>query len=409
LTISQKIEENSKIHLLHLVEGLGMGGAEVLLIQYIKSLGMRDYKHFVYGFGRGGPMKEKIEALGVNVYMGKRRAHIKQPIRFITHLLSLLRDLMTFIKSNRIQLIQSHLSHANKLAVLVGKLAGVPAFPTIHNTMEFVDRRSRWDFRVYINKAVDWFIFPMADQILAVSQEIKEIVHQKFRVKNSKIMVLKNGIVFDDSLSIPVNLEKEFSISNNTLKILAVGRLSYQKAMEVIVKAAAELVKHGLRNLLVMIVGEGEERIRLKNLIRDLDVENNVKLLGIRHDVIELMRASDMFLMPSRYEGLSIAMIEAMACGLPIIASDAPGLKTYITHGENGLLFPIEDHKAMAKCILQLSEDGNIRETLSLGARESFEKEYNMRKNIKSLDMFFRKYAKIKNSPLVKQHSRLVN
>ena len=409
MTINPKKEENNKIHLLHLVEGLGMGGAEVLLIQYIKALGMRDYKHFVYSFGSGGPVKEKIEALGVKVYMGKRRAIIKRPIRFITHLLSLIWDLMKFIKSNRIQFIQSHLNHANKLAVLVGKLTGVSAFPTIHNTMEFVDRRSRWDFRVYINKAVDWFIFPMADQILAVSQEIKEIVHQKFRVRNSKIMVLKNGIVFDDRIFKPVNLEKEFSISSNTLKILAVGRLSYQKAMEVIVEAAAELEKKGVKDLLVMIVGEGEERIRLKNLVRDLEVENNVKLLGIRHDVIELMQASDIFVMPSRFEGLSIAMIEAMACGLPIVASDAPGLKTYITDGKNGLLFPVEDHKAMVKCILRLSEDKNMRERLSLGARESFEKEYNMEKNIKSLDTLFRKYAKIRNNLLAGRSCGLVN
>ncbi len=323
---------------------LGLGGAEILLVQYIKSLGMKDYDHFVYCFGSNGPVREKIEALGIKVYMGKRRALIKQPIRFIAQLLSLLQDLMKFIKSNRIQLIQSHLSHANKLAVLVGKLAGVPAFPTIHNTMEFVDRRSRWDFRVYINKAVDWFIFPMADQILAVSQEIKEIVHQRFRVNNSKIMVLKNGIVFDNRFSVSVDLEKEFLISENTLKIIAVGRLSYQKALEVLVQAASELVNQGMHNIFVMIAGEGEDRVRLETLVSDLGLANYVKLLGIRHDVIGLMKASDIFVMPSRYEGLSIAMIEAMACGLPIIASDAPGLRTFIKHGQNGLLFPIEDH-----------------------------------------------------------------
>ena len=111
--------------------------------------------------------------------------------------------------------------------------------------------------------------------------------------------------------------------------------------------------------------------------------------LGIRHDVIGLMKASDIFVMPSRFEGLSIAMIEAMACGLPIVASDAPGLRTYIEHGQNGLLFPVEDHKAMAKYILQLAEDRNLRDRLSLEARESFEKEYDMRNNIKSLDMLF--------------------
>lgn len=391
--MNQEKSENHKIRLLHLVVTLKLGGAEILLVQYIKSLGMKDYDHFVYCFGSNGPVREKIEALGVKVYMGKRRALIKQPIRFIAHLLSLLRDLMKFIKSNRIQLIQSHLSHANKLAVLVGKLAGVPAFPTIHSTMEFVDRRSRWDFRVYINKAVDWFIFPMADQILAVSQEIKEIVHQRFRVNNSKIMVLKNGIVFDNRFSVSVDLEKEFLISENTLKIIGVGRLSYEKALEVLVQAASELVNRGMHNIFVMIAGEGEDLVRLETLVSDLGLANYVKLLGIRHDVLRLMKASDIFVMPSRYEGLSIAMIEAMACGLPIVASDAPGLKTYIVHGKNGLLFPVENHKILAELILRLANDKKLRTRLSLAARESFEKEYDLKKNIKSLDMLFRIYA----------------
>ena len=385
--------ENYKIRLLHLVVGLRLGGAEILLVQYIKSLGMKDYDHFVYCFGRSGPVREKIEALGVKVYMGKRRALINQPIRFIVHLLSLLRDLMKFIKSNRIQLIQSHLSHANKLAVLVGKLAGVPSFPTIHSTMEFVDRRSRWDFRVYINKAVDWFIFPMADQILTVSQEIKEIVHQRFRVNNSKIMVLKNGIVFDNRFSVSVDLEKEFLISENTLKIIAVGRLSYEKALEVLVQAASELVNRGMHNMFVMIAGEGQDRVRLETIVSNLRLANYIKLLGIRHDVLRLMKASDIFIIPSRYEGLSIAMIEAMACGLPIVASDAPGLNTYIVHGKNGLLFPVDNHKILAELILRLANDKKLRTRLSLAARESFEKEYDLEKNIKSLDMLFRIYA----------------
>ena len=396
--MNQEKRENHKIRLLHLVVSLGMGGAEVLLVQYIKSLGIKDYDHFVYCFEGDGPVREKIEALGVPVHKGKRRASIKQPTIFIFSILSLVQDLIVFIRNNRIQIIQSHLSHANKLAVLVGKLAGVPAFPTIHNTMEFVDRRSRWDLRVYINKAVDWFIFPMADQILAVSQEIKEVVHQRFWIKKSKIMVLKNGIVFNNSFSEAIDLEKEFLISENTLKIIAVGRLTYQKAMEVLVRAAAELSMKGLNDFIVMIVGEGEERIQLEKLILDLELSNCVKLLGIRHDVISLMKASDIFVMPSRYEGLSIAMIEAMACGLPIVASDVPGLKTYIVHGKNGLLFPVENYKILAELILRLANDKKLKTRLSMASIESFEKEYDMEKNIKSLDMLFQKYANIKNN-----------
>jgi L-malate glycosyltransferase len=386
-------EKNRKLRVLYLVEGLGMGGAEVLLLQYIKALGKEKYKHYVYYFGNDGPVREKLEVLGAAVRMGKKRAVIKRPIKFVISLISLIIDLITFIRRERIQFIQSHLSRANKLGVLVGKLAGIPAFPTIHNTMEFMDRRSRWDPKVYINKAVDWIIFSMADRILAISQDIKEIVHKRFRLSNSKIMVLKNGIVFDDRFSEPVDIPKEFQVSENIIKILTVGRLSYQKAIEVLVRATSELVIQGMHDLVVLVAGEGEERMALEKLICDLRVEKYIKLIGIRNDVLGLMKASDMIVMPSRYEGLSIAMIEAMACGLPIVASDAPGLRTHINDGHNGLLFPVEDHKSLAQSIIKLVNDEKMRSRLSLGARESFEKEYDMRKNIKSLDMLFRKYA----------------
>jgi glycosyltransferase EpsD len=92
-------------------------------------------------------------------------------------------------------------------------------------------------------------------------------------------------------------------------------------------------------------------------------------------------------------EGVSLAMIEAMACGLPIIASDARGLKNCITDEQNGLLFPVDDYKALAERILRLANNKELRDKLSLGARSSFETEYDMRKNVKPLDTLFRKYA----------------
>ena len=137
--MKQKTGENNKIRILHLVHGLGMGGAEIALLQYIKALGMEGYDHYVYCFGPDGPVRKRLEALGVPVRMGKRDS-IKQPIRFAISLVSLVRDLMGFIESKRIQVIQSHSGQANQLAVAIGKLSGLPAFPTVHSSMAFVDK-----------------------------------------------------------------------------------------------------------------------------------------------------------------------------------------------------------------------------------------------------------------------------
>jgi len=394
--VKMNIEKKNglRMHVLHLVHGLGMGGAEVALFYYIKALGMEEYDHYVYCFGPDGPVRKRLEALGVPVRMGKRDS-IKQPIRFAISLFSLVRDLMDFIESKHIQVIQSHSGQANQMGVAISKLSRVPAFPTVHSTMAFVNKRSRWDLSVYLIKVVDGFIYRMAYRVLAVSQEIKEIVLKTYGLKDHKVIVLKNGIIFKDSIVAPVELKNEFLVSKNKLKLLAVGRLVPLKGFDILVRAVAEVVNQGVHDLLVLVAGDGEERLRLEELILDLDLGSYIKLIGLRHDVIALMKSSDLFVMPSLYEGLSIAMIEAMACGLPIIASAAPGIKDFIKNDQNGLLFPVQDHKALAQRILMLVNDEDMRTRLSQGARESFEKEYDMRRNIKSLDMLFRKYRTI--------------
>jgi len=357
-------EAIGRIRLLHIVDGLKAGGAELLITHIIKGLGTKLYKHYAYYYADDGPVRKRLEAYGIPVYKGKCRASIKQPIRFSATLFDQMQELISLIRRKHVQVIQSHMGPANQLAVAVGKLSGIPVFPTVHTPAAFVDKRSRWDLRVYYNKAVNHFVYRAADRVLVVSQEIKEIIQQRFGIKDNKLLVLKNGIVCDDydNASNPLDFQKEFSCSANKLKLVTAGRLVPLKSFDILVRAIGEVVNQGLTDLLVLIAGEGEEQIRLEHLIQKLELDNYVKLLGLRHDVMELMKACDLFVMPSRYEGLSLAMIEAMACGLPIIASDARGLKDCITNEQNGLLFPVDDYKALAERILRLANNKELRD-----------------------------------------------
>lgn len=382
-----------KIRLLHLVRSLKIAGAEILLVHYIRALGTERYEHFVYNFGHDGPIRGRLEDLGISVTIGPKRASIKNPIKFSISLFSLVNDLIKFIKSNHIQMIQSHLSDANQLAVVVAKLAKIPVFPTIHSTMEFEDIRSKWDPRVCLSKVIYFFISILADRIIAVSEEVKEITRTQFHLKASKIVVVKNGIILREFNTRSAELANEFPDAVNRLKIIAVGRLNYSKGFDVIVRAIAEAVKSGDSRFFVMLVGGGDGKTLIEELINDLGVGSQVKLLGIRQDVVELMRSSDLMVIPSRFEGLSLAMIEAMACGLPIIASDAPGLKTYITNEKTGLLFPLDDHKAMAKCILRLAADKDLRIKLSQEAGKMYKNDFDMYRNIRPLDKLFQKFS----------------
>ena len=141
----QKRSEDDKIHLLHLMQSLGVGGAEVLLLHYIRALGTESYQHYVYCFGHDGPIKKKLENLGVPVRMGPRRASIKSPLNFGLSLLALVKDLLEFIRKQQIQIIQSHLGRANQVGVAVGKLT-VNMCPNISHRAQYDGfcRQKKW-------------------------------------------------------------------------------------------------------------------------------------------------------------------------------------------------------------------------------------------------------------------------
>ena len=261
--------------------------------------------------------------------------------------------------------------------------------------MEFIDRRKYYDPRVIIKKFVNEVSFRIADHIITESQEIKKIVKNKFYIDDRKITVLKNGLIINEQKYINQYKKNDLFPQKCGLKILAVGRLTYQKAMEVLVKATNNLIKIGIEDFKVIIVGEGEQRIMLEKMIEELSIQKYIKLVGIRDDVKDLMKEADIFVLPSRYEGLSVAMIEAMSCGLPIIASDAPGINPYIINGVNGLLFPIEDHDELSKNIIKLANNKKLRKKLSVEGQKYFNSEFNMKKNIISLVKLIDEYVSI--------------
>ena len=389
--------EHEKIRLLHLVQGLRIGGAEVLLTHYLKALGTKSYTHYVYNVWQDGPLRSTIEAMGIVVHNSEPKPSVKNPIRFLVWLIVLLRRLVIFVRQKDIGIIRSDVGFANQLAILLGKITVIPAFPTVHNTRAFNTPRYIWNLKVCLNALVDTLLYPRATKIIAISDEVKEIVRERFRSGEKQVVVVRNGIVFEEDTQDKEGLRDEFRSLDSGVRFIGVGALDYQKAFDVLVQAIYLVVKKGFESLHLLIVGEGAARRELESMIAEYNIAKYVRLLGIRHDVVKLMRMSDVFVMPSRYEGLSIAMIEAMACGLPIIGSDAPGLRDCIEHGTNGLLFPVDDHNELADRMRRLAENEALRVELGKGARNSFEREYDMKKNIKALDSLFQAYGEVKH------------
>jgi glycosyltransferase involved in cell wall biosynthesis len=168
----------------------------------------------------------------------------------------------------------------------------------------------------------------------------------------------------------------EFGISDSTFLLVSVGRLNKQKAHSVLVRALHRLRATG-EDCRLVIAGRGEEELVLRAEIRELGLEPHVIMAGFRNDVPSLTAAADVFVFPSLWEGLGIAVLEAMAAGTAVAASDIPALRECIAHEENGLLSPPGDEISLSVNIRRLLLDPLLRKSLGTKAREAVQGRFN--------------------------------
>lgn len=189
----------------------------------------------------------------------------------------------------------------------------------------------------------------MTDTLITINKEDYVLAKNKMKAKN---VVYIPGIGIDlnkfNNRNGETDLRENLGCKANDIMLLSVGELSERKNHEVIIKALAELKRD---NIKYFIVGKGHLEAYLNKLILKNNLNNNVKLLGFRNDVDKLLNAADIFVFPSIQEGLPVALMEAMACGLPVIASEIRGNTDLIENGKGGFLIPPMDIQGFADCI----------------------------------------------------------
>jgi glycosyltransferase involved in cell wall biosynthesis len=197
-------------------------------------------------------------------------------------------------------------------------------------------------------------------QWITLSENNRQLISDFFEIPKNQILRIYNGtkVASDSSDSTPEEIAKlrsqvrqELNLPETSKLLLTVGRLSEQKGYRDIVPIVAQIVSE-FPNVKFLWVGEGEERESLVKKVKKYGVEDYVLFLGYRSDVPRLLKASDLFVFPTYYEGLPFAPIEAMAHNLPIVASDASSLPEIVEDKISGLLFPVGNRDRLLESIL---------------------------------------------------------
>lgn len=340
---------------LHLFVSLPVGGAENLLLSVLQRLDADRFRSVVCCIGDKGIIGKRVEELGIPVIeLGKLRRGGWDG--------SVVEDLLRVIGEQGIALLHSHLYHANFYGRLAARRAGIPCIASIHNTYT----RPKWHRRL-INR----YLGRYTARFIAGSEEIRRDIVRYDGIDPAKIEVIANAIDLGRAES---TLSREaarlrLGVAADAVVLGTIGRLEEQKGHRFLLQALALLAQRNLHPQL-LLVGDGRLQQPLRDEARALGVDGQVQMLGTRDDLGDLLRAMDLFVMPSLWEGLSLAMLTAMAAGLPVIATDVGGVAQVLGENERGYRLAAGDAQALADriawCIEHRSEAAAMAET---GAR----------------------------------------
>ncbi|WP_419663465.1 glycosyl transferase, family I [Desulfosarcina variabilis str. Montpellier] len=288
----------------------------------------------------------------------------------------LFRDLATYgltIERFGAQHLHAHFGRVGMLAAwLLGKMLNLPFSVTLHGSDALVDPYPA------IGR-----VLQDASRVICVSGFIQKKVVSDFGVSNRKTTIIYNGI--DPNEFIPAEvLQKE-------LRIITVARLHPVKCIPDLVDGLALLEKKGI-NFQCTIVGEGEERNKIEAQIQSLGMEKNVKLLGgLRNEMLpSILKEHNLFVMPSSSEGLGVALLEALSCGLPVVATRVGGIPEIIKDGINGILVSPNSPNEIADAIMELHQITFAhKEKMAKANRKKIEEDFNVFHQAEKLLQFF--------------------
>ncbi len=237
-----------------------------------------------------------------------------------------------------------------------------------------------------LRKLVNRFFFqPLTAAIVAVSHEVKERLIRYEGLSKKRIRVIYNGIE-DVILLSPEEkreLRRKWGFSDTQVVAATVGRFDPIKNLPLFLKALA-LARTQIPALRGLLIGDGPEMPALKGLCHKLGLKEAVIFTGYREDAVKLLQMADIFVLSSLSEGTSLALLEAMACGLPLIATAVGGNPEIIADGKSGLLVPNQNLPALAAALLILAQDPVLRQRMGQKARQIFEKKFTFQKMLAS-------------------------
>jgi glycosyltransferase involved in cell wall biosynthesis len=353
------------LRILHLITRLPIGGAERLILGVLRNLDPATFESVVCCIQDRGELAGVVEALGVPVLCLGFMQRGGYDRRVVPALRRIMRD-------HRIDVVHTHLYHANLYGRLAARRERIPAIASVHNTYA----RSKWHRRL-INRYLARYSYA----ITASSVDVEKDVLELDRVPKRKLIRMPNAIDLSRVQTdlAPAQAKKRLGFVATDRVIATVGRVEEQKGHAFLLEAFALLRRRpGGESLRLLIVGDGRLLPDLRALAVRMGLDDVSRFPGQISQLADVYRAMDVFVMPSLWEGLSLAMLEAMAAGLPVVATEVGGARDVLGDSEWGLLVPPGDARALADAMARLLTDVQTRQDFATRGAERVRKHYSV-------------------------------
>lgn len=344
------------LNILHVVDSLELGGLERVVTDLAISQVARGNSVSVFSINDTGGHRGTLEAEGIRVVQGGKRR---------TADLHVLRLLWRTIVQGGVDVVHAHnfVPTYYAAAALVPLRRRPPLVTTCHDMgTRLSDRKLRMLFRLSLTRTA---------RVAMVSQQVYRRFIESGMIAPSKAAVIMNGVAterFAAGDEARRNARLELRLAPEAPVIGTVGRMVALKNQQALIGAMPVLLK-AFPDAVLVIIGNGPLRSALQAQAVETGVSANVRFAGERTDVASLLHALDVFALPSLTEGLSIALLEASACGLPIVASDAGGNPEIVADGVTGLLVPVGNGESLTNAFLTLLQDSALRHRMGEAAR----------------------------------------
>jgi glycosyltransferase involved in cell wall biosynthesis len=359
--------------ILHVIDTTGPGGAEMVFLDLAQYLIVDGFQNIAIIKGAGW-VEDQLKSRGITYYIVKQHKGFS---------LGYYKSLYDIIKKHRVKLIQAHLLGSTLTYSVLSILLRLPLVATLHGRVD-VSPNEKWIFikntlmQIGVNKLV------------AVSRDLAGFIAQRKLFNENKITTIYNGVnTTKFQKNSDQSVRESLCIDGDAILIGSVGNIRPAKSYSVLIDAADIMVKvHP--NIHFIIAGHQKPELmsRLDAQLKALNLTDKVHFVGFQQDSAAFLGQMDMFALSSSSEGFSIATIEAMATGLPVVATRCGGPEEILAHERTGLLVPINDADALAQSLMRLLQDNSLRTILATQGKQHVSSTF-------SLDTMLKGYGEI--------------